>query len=311
MPRESTVTFEQVAAAAEAIKAEGGKTTARAVRERLRTGSMGTIHKMLQQWLAGQGRQAEPALTLPPGVQRAILDFLSEELAAGRVTLAADLADQQQAATDLATENERQMLTIDSQESTIALLQAEIAGQGGRLIQVEADLVRAREEANRERQGAELARTELAKALLRLEAMPRMEADLEAARSALSTERATRTDAEKQAAVAVEKAVGIEARFADLQVKAANDTQARAEAEKQAAISARELADARVAVQAAQLPVESAAREIADLKKAVADASAAAKVAIEEAAVLRGRMEVQPASEKHRIGADSANHACR
>jgi hypothetical protein len=297
MPRESTITFEQVAAAADAIKAEGGKANARAVRERLGTGSMGTIHRLLQQWQAGQGRQAEPALSLPPAVHRAILEFMSQELAAGRATLAADLAEQQQAATDLATENERQALAIDAQESTIADLQGELAAQGGRLAQVEADLTRARDEAIRERQGAELARTELAKAHLRLEAMPRLEADLVAAREALEIERTARTDAEKQAAVAVEKASGIEARLADLQVKAERETKARTEAEKQAAGTARELADARVAVQAAQVPLEAAAREIADLKKAVGDARAAAKTAGEEAAELRGRLGVALESE--------------
>lgn len=292
MPRESTITFEQVVAAAEAIKAEGGKANARAVRERLGTGSMGTIHRQLQQWQAGQGRQAEPALSLPPAVQRAVLDFMAQELAAGRATLAADLAEQQQAATDLATENERQALAIEAHESTIVDLQAQVAAQGGKLAQVEADLTRARDEAIRERQGAELARTELAKAHLRLEAMPRLEADLVAAREALEVERTARTDAEKQAAVAIEKACGIEARLGDLQVKAERETKARTEAEKQAASTARELADARVAVQAAQVPIEAAAREIADLKKALADARAAAKIAGEEAAELRGRLGV-------------------
>ena len=297
MPRESTVTFEQVAAAADAIKAEGGKAAARAVRERLGTGSMGTIHKLLQQWQAGQGKQAEPALSLPPSVQRVILDFMSQELAAGRATLAADLAEQQQAATDLATENERQALAIDALESTIVDLQARLAAQGGTLIQVEADLTRARDEATRERQAAESARTELAKAYLRLEAMPRLESDLVAAREALEVERTVRTEAEKQAAVAVEKALGIEARLGDLQAKGQNEAKARSEAEKQAATAARELADARVAIQAAKVPLEAAAREIDDLKKAVADARAAAKVAGEEAAELRGRLQCIQAAE--------------
>lgn len=311
MPREPTVTYEQVAAAADAIKAEGGKATARIVRERIGTGSMGTIHKLFQQWQAGQGRQAEPALSLPPAVHRTILEFMSQELSAGRATLVADLAEQQQVAADLATENERQALAIEAQESTIFDLQGELAAQGGRLAQVEADLARARDESTRERQGAELARTELAKAYLRLEAMPRLESDLEAARAALEAERSARTDAEKQAAVAVEKAVGTEARLADLQVKTENETQARADAERQAAARARELADARVAVQAAQLPLEAAYRDIADLKKAVADARAAAEAAGEEAAVLRDRLEVQPRSGKRIKGAAPATQVSR
>lgn len=58
----------------------------------------------------------------------------------------------------------------------------------------------ARDEAARERSGAELARTELAKAQLRLEAMPRLEADLVAVRDVLETERLARVTAEQAAA---------------------------------------------------------------------------------------------------------------
>lgn len=57
MPRESTITFEQVSAAANGIKAQGGKATTRAVREVLGSGSMATICKFLQQWRANQLRQ--------------------------------------------------------------------------------------------------------------------------------------------------------------------------------------------------------------------------------------------------------------
>jgi len=66
MGREAAVTPEQVHDAADAIKAEGGKPTLRSVRERLGTGSMGTINKYLQGWKAGQERQqaAEPAIPL-------------------------------------------------------------------------------------------------------------------------------------------------------------------------------------------------------------------------------------------------------
>ncbi|MFP3733210.1 DNA-binding protein, partial [Bacillus sp. SIMBA_006] len=75
---------------ADAMKADGIKPTSRAVRERLgNTGSMGTINKLLQHWKAGQERQATASLTLPPALQKAVLDFMDQELAAARATLEA------------------------------------------------------------------------------------------------------------------------------------------------------------------------------------------------------------------------------
>ena len=58
-----------------------------------------------------------------------------------------------------------------------------------------------RNDALQEREAAEAARIELAKALLRLEAMPRLEADLGALRVGLDKERQERVAAEQQAAV--------------------------------------------------------------------------------------------------------------
>ena len=50
MPRESTVTYNLVAAMADSLFYQGKQPTARAVHEALGTGSMATINKHLQQW---------------------------------------------------------------------------------------------------------------------------------------------------------------------------------------------------------------------------------------------------------------------
>ena len=92
MGRESTITFEQITAVADAMKMEGVKPTSRAVRERLgNTGSMGTINKLLGRWKSGQERQISAALVLPPALQRVLLEFMDNELTAARTTLEADL----------------------------------------------------------------------------------------------------------------------------------------------------------------------------------------------------------------------------
>lgn len=215
MGREATITPEQVQAIADAIKAEGGKPTLRAVRERLGTGSMGTIAKLLQQWKAGQERQAAAAPTLPPPLQRAVLDFLAGELAAARAPLEADLAELQQATADLAAENERQAGTIEDYASELAALAAEKAAAEGKAEQLAIDMAAAKEEAVRERQAAEATRTELTKADLRLEALPKIEAELPALRDELVKERQARIDAEQLAAVLGAQKADLEDRLID------------------------------------------------------------------------------------------------
>lgn len=216
MGRESTITYEQIAAIADAMKTEGVKPTSRAMRERLgNTGSMGTINKLLGRWKSGQERQISAALVLPPALQRVLLEFMDTELTAARTTLEAELAEQQQEAADLATENERQVIENDAQADTIELLRAEVSTHQGRAGQLESDLVVSRDEAARERSGAELARTELAKAQLRLEAMPRLEADLVAVRAVLEAERTARQQAKEDAVVLASKLEAAERRIAE------------------------------------------------------------------------------------------------
>ena len=271
MGRESTITFEQISAVADAMKTEGVKPTSRAVRERLgNTGSMGTINKLLGRWKSGQERQISAALVLPPALQRVLLEFMDNELTAARTTLEAELAEQQQEAADLATENERQVIENDAQTDMIELLRADVATHQGRAGQLESDLAVARDEAVRERAGAELARTELAKAQLRLEAMPRLEADLVAVRGVLETERTGRQQAEQSAAVLAAKLEAAERRA----------TEADARTTK-----------AEAAAQVNQGRLESTLRELDAAKGAMATATAAAEKSGEAAAELREQLE--------------------
>ena len=271
MGRESTITFEQITAVADAMKMEGVKPTSRAVRERLgNTGSMGTINKLLGRWKSGQERQISAALVLPPALQRVLLEFMDNELTAARTTLEAELAEQQQEAADLATENERQVVENDAQAEAIESLRADVAAHRGRAGQLESDLAVARDEAVRERAGAELARTELAKAQLRLEAMPRLEADLVAVRAVLETERTGRQQAEQSAAVLAAKLEAAERRA----------TEADARTTK-----------AEAAAQVNQGRLESTLRELDAAKGAMATATAAAEKSGEAAAELREQLE--------------------
>ncbi|HMW86471.1 MAG TPA: DNA-binding protein, partial [Nitrospira sp.] len=64
MAREG-ITFEQVAAAADALVGEGQQPTIRAVRERLGTGSPNTVHKHLTAWREARPVAAASAPELP------------------------------------------------------------------------------------------------------------------------------------------------------------------------------------------------------------------------------------------------------
>lgn len=178
MPREATITYDQVVRYAEAIKADGGKPTPRQIRDRHGSGSFGTIHKLFQQWESTQALAIEAALSLPPSVQRAILEFVRHELSVGRTDLEERLCQVTTSAVDLATENDRQAALIDEQLATIESLRGEKAALAGRLAEIENAIGTHREDAVRERQAAEAARTEVAKLMLRLEGVPRLEAEL-------------------------------------------------------------------------------------------------------------------------------------
>ena len=79
---------------------------------------------------------------------------------------------------DFATENDRQTTQIEMQINSLELLQTEKSMLEGRLSEIETTLTSTRDEAVRERQAAESSRIELAKLMLRLEGIPRLEADL-------------------------------------------------------------------------------------------------------------------------------------
>ena len=79
MAREATITQEQVNAAAEAMVGAGQKPTNRAILDKLGSGSMATVVKLLQNWKAGQVR-ASTAIddVVDPDVAKAIAVSLTQ-----------------------------------------------------------------------------------------------------------------------------------------------------------------------------------------------------------------------------------------
>lgn len=154
----------------------------------------------------------------------------------------------------------------------------------------------ARAETGRERQAAEAARTELAKAQLRLEAVPRIESDVARLRGEIEAERLARIEAERLAAVLTAKLEALQAANADLkkqidtlkaehakQIQAVEVRAEKAEvkadkAERSAQAAAGELATANIAAQACQIRLESAENELTAAKKSAGKSSGGNKI---------------------------------
>lgn len=228
MAREPTITLDQFTAAADRIKAEGGKVTARSVRDVLGSGSMATVLKLLQQWQAGQERQ-RLALddTLDPTIARAIGNYCVSKVQEVTADITTRLTDLQAAADTLIAENERQAGELEVQAAALAALHEQHAALSGRARQLETDAARTADELAAERRAAEAARVNLAKAELRLETVPRIEAEIEKTRSELLASRALAAEQHEAAAVAtaklgaeVERRKGIEAHLAEVMKRA-------------------------------------------------------------------------------------------
>lgn len=133
------------------------------------------------------------------------MDFIAQEVASAKLSLEQDLVHSQLAQNDLIGENER--LSADIEELQIELNELKSSHQQleGRCAQLTSDLENARQAAETQRQAAEHARTELAKLLLRLEGVPRLEAELAKLKEDLDAERKVRVAAEQSAAVATAK----------------------------------------------------------------------------------------------------------
>lgn len=228
MGRESVITQEEVNSVADQLRAIGAKPTARAVREALGGGSMATVLKRLHVWQSHQVRAPETQAVLPVGLQRALVDFIAQEVASAKVTLEADLVTAQQANQDLIAESERLAAALEREQSAVETLQADKAELSGRLGQLTKDLDDVRAEAAAQREAAEHARTEKAKLELRLEGVPRLEAEIERLKAALESERNAKVVAEQQAAVSQARLEKTEAQLKEL---VANNAVPRLDAE--------------------------------------------------------------------------------
>lgn len=264
MAREATITFEQVAAAANTIKTQGGKATARAVRDVLGSGSMATVLKFLQQWQGGQVRQSSVIDdTLDPTIVRAISNQIATRVQEATAESMTRLVDLQAEADALIVENERQAGELDAQTTELSALQGLYAELTGRAQQLEADAARTAAELVVERRSTEAARVALAKAELRLEAVPKIEAEIEKLRAELLQARAHAAELHEAAAVATAKLEAEVVQRKGVEAQLTEAVRRNDEATKRIEASAEALGNERLLVQTCQAKLELTTRELA------------------------------------------------
>ena len=129
-----------------------------------------------------------------------------------------------------------------------------------------------------------------ASAELRLEALPRIEAEAERLRAALEAAQARATAAEQLAAVNASELKAAERRAAEAEAREQAAIAARAEAEKQTAVARLAEQQARTAEQTAQARLESVAQQLDAAHKVEEKTAESLKICRENAAELRGRL---------------------
>ncbi|MBL8409154.1 MAG: DNA-binding protein [Candidatus Accumulibacter sp.] len=203
MARESTITQAAVSEAADRIKTAGGTPTARAIREALGTGSMATVLRLLQTWQSGQAQPAPREVVIPTALQQMIASFVTKEVASAKAELQAELVTAQQSLADVIAESERQ----SSELAALADQLSDMATERDQAVAIAAERVceidRLTVTIQNERAAAQDARIDLAKAQLRLESLPRLEAEIERLQGLLAAEQQARTAADLAAAVAI------------------------------------------------------------------------------------------------------------
>ena len=190
MARESSITLEQVAVVANQILKSGGKVTSRAIRDVLGSGSQGTICKLMQQWQSSQARQSEAIDgTISPSVVIAISNEIAGKVSEAIADVTGRLADLQLDHNGLIAENEVQVLQIELQAEEITVLNGRFSLQSGRNQQLESELASLISKLDAERNEIKITLSALARAELKLEALPRIEAELIAVRADLFAEK--------------------------------------------------------------------------------------------------------------------------
>ena len=276
------ITFEQVSAAADALRGEGMNPTIKAVRERLGTGSPNTIHEHLKKWREARPVAAVAAPELPASLASALAEEIARAAASARAEVQESLVQAQAELDELAASGQQLEAERDALADQVAALTSDRDTQAGRVAQLDTALTAAQESIEREQKAAEQARIELATANVRAEQQGKTE---EAHLAELQKLRGEQEAMSKRAIAAEQEAAVLKARL-----------QATEQAEIRGSKTVEDLraaADKAAAASAAQLK-EQAALADARLHQAQAERDQAnknASASLERAAKAEGQLQ--------------------
>lgn len=199
------ITYDQVAAAADALLAATGSATLKAVRERIGSGGMGTIHKHLTAWNANRPKEPVPPVELPADLVRGFSAWVTQAATAARADAEERLVQAQAEALELSRSGEQLEAERDELQDQIAALTTERDKAQATATAHAAEIERLSKEVDRERDLAGKAQVDAAEARLKVDAqtgqLADMKATIEKLNATLETERQARIAAELSAGV--------------------------------------------------------------------------------------------------------------
>ena len=261
MARTSNITFGQVAQIADAMKAAGNRPTARAVRERIGSGSMGTIHKLLQQW-QGKGSEADEeteAAELPNHIQSALMDFIGTEIATACEPLNEELQQAKADVEEIALDNERLNRAYDQQSGDVEQFMSDLANAKGQLMTIKDEFAEVKTEKERLQSVVNEQLREIDNLLRQRELFAALPSELSALKQAFENLNDDCTTAKTARAVLTAQLTAAAERGDDLAERLAN-------AEKRNEAQEAELKAASLTAQRATAELSAVARELAEVK---------------------------------------------
>lgn len=292
------VNFEAVAAAAEAISKEGGKPSVRSVIAHLGGGSPNTVLPLLNEWKAGRVAVRSTDIELDPRIGQIIGELVksaSEQAARAAEERAADVQADAETVAEAGREAESrvQALEIQLAEAQQAIVVKERALEDAQAAAgIEAKNAQERINAlqgqlGEERTRADLAVQAVAKAEVRLELIPGLQAEVERLKPFEQQAAVLAANLDSANTARGELKVRLDAALAD--AKASHD----------------ELERARISEQSLQAKLDAALREVETLKANLVEAKSELVTAREEAKEARTetkevRAELAKAQQKGR-----------
>lgn len=212
------LTQELVSVTANKLLAEHGKRPSnRAVRSALGVGSMTTITRLMNNWRDESPALGAAARALPEKLLQELEQLQRDAEKVAREICATDLSNARDSEQQLVQENEQLIAQIAALQAELQSAREDGAAVHAQVVQLQADNTTLRRELESERASTGQLRIELAKASLRLdESLPQLKQEFNECRSQLDASRKAQSEAELKAAVALERATGLEQRLSEL-----------------------------------------------------------------------------------------------